>query len=277
MPASVIDLEAYFDRIEYDGATTPTLETLQRLHALHCEHIAFENLSPLLGDPVRLDLASLQDKLVTRRRGGYCFEQNLLFAQVLKQLSFTVKGLGARVRWNVPDDVLTARGHMLLLVRLVDGEHIADVGFGGMTLTAALLLAPEIEQMTPHEPFRLRLAGDTYTLEAKLAQSWKALYAFDLREHVLPDYEVASWYLSNHPQSHFVTGLVAARAEPGRRHALRNNSYSVHELGGETRTRVLGSVDELKQTLADAMRLRLPDHPALDAKLGTLIAAGAAR
>jgi len=272
MPAAAFDLDAYFDRIGHAGPSAPTLETLQRLHLLHTQHIAFENLSPLTGEPVKLDIASLQDKLVAQHRGGYCFEQNLLFARALDELGFTVRGLGARVRWNVPDQVMTARGHMLLLVSLPHGDHIADVGFGGMTLTGALRLEPDIEQSTPHEPFRLRRADDVFTLEAKVGDAWKALYAFDLRAHYLPDYEVTSWYLSNHPQSHFVTGLVAARPEPGRRHALRNNNYSIHELNGATHTRALTNADELKRTLVEVFHIHLPDSVALAGKLQSIAA-----
>ncbi len=269
---TAFDLDAYFERIGYTGSPAPTLETLQRLHALHTEHIAFENLSPWLREPVELDIESLQDKLVRRGRGGYCFEQNLLFARALATVGFRTIGLGARVRWNVPDDVMTARGHMLLRVALPDGDYIADVGFGGMTLTAPLRLAIDVEQPTPHEPFMLSRAGDDYRLQAKVGAAWKTLYVFDLREHHRIDYEVTSWYLSNHPQSHFVTGLVAARPEPGRRHALRNNSYSLHELNGGTHTRVLTSAAELKQLLAGSFRLVLPEGHALDAKLQALVA-----
>jgi N-hydroxyarylamine O-acetyltransferase len=103
-----IDLDAYFERIGYDGERAPTLATLRAIHARHATMIPFENLSPLLRQPVRLDLASLQDKLLHQGRGGYCFEQNLLLRAVLLALGFQVRGLAARVRWNVPDEVVTA-------------------------------------------------------------------------------------------------------------------------------------------------------------------------
>jgi len=74
----MMDLDAYFRRIGYSGSRAPTLETLAALHALHPTAIPFENLDTLRGAPVRLDLDSLERKLVRQRRGGYCFEQNLL-------------------------------------------------------------------------------------------------------------------------------------------------------------------------------------------------------
>lgn len=272
----LIDLDAYCARIGYDGARTPTLATLQALHARHTQAIPFENLSPFTGETVVLDLPSLQDKLIRRRRGGYCFEHNLLFWQVLNEIGFGVSGLAARVRWNVPDNVVTARSHMLLLVNLQGESFIADVGFGGMTLTAPLRLETGVEQATPHEPFRLLRSGDVYTLEAQLAEVWKPLYTFDLQPQHLADYEVTSWYLANHPQSHFVTGLIAARPEASRRHALHNNRYAVHHLDGGTERRLLTSLDELKSILTGPFQIELPDTPDLDHRLQRLLVASAA-
>ena len=98
------DLDAYFARIGYRGPREATLDVLKQLHALHPRAIAFENLDSFLGRPVRLDLASLEQKLVHARRGGYCFEQNTLFWKVLTALGFSVTGLAARVLWNQPED-----------------------------------------------------------------------------------------------------------------------------------------------------------------------------
>lgn len=99
MPVTV-DLNAYFQRIGYDEEETTTLNVLQELHRLHTQAIPFENLNSFLGIPVKLDMESIQKKLVHDGRGGYCFEQNLLFKQVLEQLGFSVRGLSARVLWN---------------------------------------------------------------------------------------------------------------------------------------------------------------------------------
>src|SRR5699024_9052065 len=105
---------------------------------------------------------------------GYCFEQNILFGRALNELGFQVTGLAARVRWNVPEDVRTRRSHMLLLIRLNGQRYIADVGFGGMTLTGAILLDTEEAQETPHEPYRIIKENGEYWLEAKVAGQWKA-------------------------------------------------------------------------------------------------------
>ena len=270
---ATVDLDAYFARLGYGGSAAPTLATLRNLHALHAEKIPFENLSPFLGEPVRLDPASLQEKLLERGRGGWCFEQNLLLSYVLVDLGFDVTRLAARVRWNVPEGVVTPRSHMLMRVKLPEGDHIADVGFGGLTLTAPLKLQAGIEQQTPHEPHRLAASNGGYAVEAKVAGEWNTLYRFDLHEQQIADYEVSNWYLCNHPDSHFVKGIVAARAAPDRRHALRNTRYAIHLPGGETQKRFIGSVAEYRELLSGPFQIRLPEAPNLDAKLAKLIEA----
>jgi N-hydroxyarylamine O-acetyltransferase len=265
-----IDLNAYFERISYEGPRTPTLETLRAIVLLHPEAIAFENLNPLLGWPVRLDAASLEQKLVRGGRGGYCFEQNLLLKHVLEALGFRVTGLAARVLWNAPEGAVTARGHMLLRVDVGDEPYLADAGFGGLTLTAPLRLQADTEQSTPHEPFRLVRAGEELVMQAKIRAEWTALYRFGLQEQLLPDYEVTNWYLSTHPSSHFRTGLIAARADPDRRYALRNNELAVHHLSGSTERRTLTSPAELREALESALRLTLPEAPEVDAALERL-------
>lgn len=268
----MIDLDAYFQRIGYSGERTATLATLRALLVRHTESIAFENLNPLLRWPVLLDPASLQQKLVREQRGGYCFEHNLLLSHVLQLLGFRVTGLAARVLWNAPENVTGPRGHMLLRVELDGTPYLADVGFGSMTLTGPLRLEPDVEQATPHEPFRLLRMGDTFVMQAKVRKEWKALYRFDLQEQLLPDYEVTNWYLSTHPRSHFVTGLVAARPARDRRFGLRNLELSVHHLGGASERRVLRSVTELRGALEESFLLKLPDAPELDAALGRVVA-----
>jgi N-hydroxyarylamine O-acetyltransferase len=265
------DLDAYFARLGYDGPAEPRLRTLERIHALHADKIPFENLSPFVGEPVRLDLESLQDKLLRRGRGGWCFEQNLLFAHMLEAIGFDVARLAARVRWNVPPDRVTPRSHMLLRVRLPEGDYIADVGFGGLTLTAPLKLVSGVEQATPHEAHRIDARPGDYRLQANIGGEWNTLYTFDLAEHQLADYEVSNWYLCNHPDSQFLKGVIAARAQPSRRHALRGTRYSVHFPDGHTERRAIESVSAYRELLEGAFAIRLPDAPNLEDKLAAMI------
>lgn len=269
-PTSDIDLDEYFQRIGYLGDLQPTLATLKALHQSHTLAIPFENLNPLIKLPVRLDIQSLQQKLLRKGRGGFCFEQNILFAQVLKTLGFKVKGLAARVLWNLPAGITPARGHMLLSVEVDEQTFIADVGFGGLTLTGPLQLIEDIEQPTPHEPFRLTKVEDEFTLQAKIRNEWKSLYRFGLQEQLLPDYEVTSWYLCNHPDSHFTKELIVAKPFPEGRYTLRNNDFAIHYLNGDTDRRSITSASELRKILEDVFGITLPAELELDVVLQRL-------
>jgi N-hydroxyarylamine O-acetyltransferase len=262
-----LDIQAYFDRIGYEETPTATLDTLRTLHQKHTETIPFENLNPLLGLPVKLDLESLEQKMIHNQRGGYCFEHNLLFKQMLKTVGFSVTGLAARVRWNKSEDEITPRGHMLLLVNIDGKDYIADVGFGGSTLSTPLLLNPDIVQQTPHGPYRLISREDEYLLQIQLKDEWSSLYQFNLQENYLPDYELTSWYLSNHPESHFVNDLVAARTAPGHRYVLSDNTFKIHHLDDATEERILKTPNELRAVLEQKFKIELPDVKQLSSAL----------
>jgi N-hydroxyarylamine O-acetyltransferase len=257
------DLDAYLRRIGYDGPREPTLDVLRALHVAHPQTIPFENLDPFMGKVVDLDPARVEHKLVRGRRGGYCFEQNLVFMRALEAFGFAVSGLAARVLWGQPEDAVTARGHQLLRVQIAGRTWIADVGFGGMTLTAPLLLEPGIEQQTPHETFRILETGDHYRLQAEVDGVWRTLYRFDLTPQYDVDYQISSYFLSANPASHFVTGLMIARAAPGRRLTMRGNAFAIHETGGRTERREIGTAKELAAVLEDDFGIEIPDRSAL--------------
>jgi N-hydroxyarylamine O-acetyltransferase len=269
---STIDLDAYFQRIGYAGVRTPTLETLRELHLLHAQTIPFENLTPLLKQPVNLDAESLERKLVHERRGGYCYELNGLFALALDALGFRVTRLGARVVYQGDVNSFPPRTHMLLRVDVSDESWIADVGFGGMVLTAPLRLAVDVVQETPHEPFRIVRWRDEYLMEGLVREAWVPLYRFTLQEQAASDYELGNWYVSTHPSSLFVNFLVASRPAPGVRYALRNNELAIHRLNGGTERRTLATADELRSALVDMMKIELPAGPDVDSLLARISA-----
>jgi N-hydroxyarylamine O-acetyltransferase len=267
-----LDLDAYFRRIGHTGPAAPTLATLQALQARHPLAIPFENLDAFAGVPVRLDLESLQRKLVASRRGGYCFEQNTLFAAVLERLGFAVTALAARVVWERPADEVRARSHMLVLVELKEGDYLCDVGFGGLTPTAPLRLDANIEQGTPHETFRVLRGEREFAVEARVRGEWKPLYRFDLQPQAAVDIELLNFYVMAHPESPMQGRVMAARAAPDRRHALRNGSLVSYAQDGTEVRRELTSVAALRAALADVFGIDVPRGEALDASLARLLA-----
>ena len=254
-----IDITRYFARIGYSGARTPTLDTLRAIVLAHAQSIPFENLNPFTAAPVRLDLAALEEKLIDNGRGGYCFEQNLLLSDVLRQLGFRVTGLAARVTWNAPPSAVIPRSHMLMLVDL-GAPYLVDVGFGGLTLTGALELRADIEQATPHESFRLVPDGREFIMQASVRGEWRPLYRFDLQPQLAIDYEPINWYLSTHQESRFVNNLVAARVAPDRRYALFNREFAIHHLRGETERRTLDTAEELVEVLERDFLINVPKN-----------------
>lgn len=268
--ADTIDLARYLRHIGFDGPRAPTLETLRAVQLRHALAIPFENLDPLLRRPVPLDLGSLQAKMLSGRRGGYCFEQNRLFMAALTALGFAVTGLLARVLWMVPADRQVPRTHMLLRVAIDDADWIADVGFGGQTPTGPLRLVADIEQATPHEPFRLLGDGDGYLLQGKLGGEWRPLYRFDSQPQTPADYEMGNWYTSTHPQSRFLNNLIAARPAADRRFALLNREFAVHHLGGPSERRTLADTREVRRVLDDVFQVTPPEGGDLEAALARL-------
>jgi N-hydroxyarylamine O-acetyltransferase len=265
-----IDLNAYLRRIGYAGPLAPDISTLRAITTAHVAAIPFENLDPLLGVAVSLELEAVERKLVQQARGGYCFEQNHLLAEALRTIGFNVGGLIARVLWMKPEDAVVAQTHMLLRVELEGESWLADVGFGSMALSGALRLQPQLEQVTAHEPFRLMQEGVDWRMQALVRGEWKTLYRFDLQPRPAIDYVVANHYTSTYPDSHFRHGLIAARTLPGRRIGLRNREFVEHPLGGESVRRTLRDGAEVRQVLQHAFGIRLPEHPALDRKLDAL-------
>ena len=267
------DLQSYFVRIGYDGPRAPDLGTLRALHLRHATAIAFENLDVALGLEPSLEPDALHQKLVAGGRGGYCFEHNLLFAEVLRTLGFSPRLLSARVQWNLPPERVNNRTHTLLRVE-VDGEvYFADVGFGGLTMTAPLRDAPGVTQQTPHEPFRLvALADGELQIQAEVQGSFKPLYRFDLQPQLPQDYELANHWIATSPRSPFTQMLMVARVTDDARYALRDNSFAVHPRAGASERRTIRDAGELAALLAHPFGIQLPSGAALDAVLARIAA-----
>jgi len=267
----MLDVDSYLQRIRYAGVRSPTLETLRALHALHPLAIPFENLDTLARVPVKLDLRSLEQKLVHSRRGGYCFEQNLLFKHALSALGFDATSLAARVVWERPAGEVRARTHMVLLVALEERRYVCDVGFGGLTPTAPLELAPGAEQQTPHETFRILRELNEFAVEAQVRGEWKRLYRFDLQEQEQVDIELLNHYVMSHAESPMLSRLLAARVAVDRRFGLGNGVLNVHHAHGASEQRRVGSVAELKHVLEATFGIEVPPAKAFEAALARVL------
>jgi N-hydroxyarylamine O-acetyltransferase len=255
-----VDLAAYCTRVGYEGPLTPTIETLRALQELHPAAIPFEAIDVLLDRGVDIAPEAVDAKLIGRRRGGYCYEQNGLFKRVLQAIGFEVEGLIARVNWNAPADApLRPPSHMALRVTIGGEPWLADVGFGSCVPTAPLRLDSREPQPTAHETFRMVSDAGELQLQALIAGSWAPVYRLLPGPLLDTDYQLANWYTATHPDSHFRHRLIVTRTTPEARHVLLGGRLTVRASDGATERRHL-SADEIEQELAE--RFLLPVDPA---------------
>ena len=243
-------------RIDYRDEPRPDLETLRRVLRAHVCAVPFENLDVQLGRPLTTRVEQAYDKIVRRRRGGWCYEQNGLFGWALWQIGFDVTRVAAAVM-RADRGEMSEANHLVLLVRLpgTDETWLADVGFGGSLLRPIRLEAGEYV----HTPYRLGLRR----LDDGHWQFWEdpgnGEFSYDFRPE--PASEAAldrkCVCLQTDPQSSFVLNLVAQIRAPDRHTALRGRVLTRRDGAGKEVT-ILGSADDLVQVLANVFGLEEP-------------------
>lgn len=252
---------AWLARIGYDGSLVPTLETLNKLIFAHAGTIAYETLDIMLGRAPLLDLATLQRKMITNRRGGYCLEQNMLFREGLRSLDYRVVSLQGRVVRGMAIDAPRPAIHMLLRVELPEGPYLADVGFGNLAPTCALLLAPGIEQETPHEVMRFIDVGGELTLQARLIDGWHHIYRVIPYPRYDGEYEITNWYTATHPDTPYQGNIIVAKPAPNRRRiTMYNDRVTVRDANGRAEKRWLAAESEFQDVLRGEFGLSMSDQ-----------------
>jgi N-hydroxyarylamine O-acetyltransferase len=241
----VLDLDAYLARIGWQGGTEPTLATLAGLVEGHVRAIPFENLDVLLGRGIRLDLASVQAKLVRGRRGGYCFEHCTLMQAVLRRLGYAVVAHTARVT-ILPGREGAPRTHMFLVVTLPEGRFVVDPGFGGLAPRRPVPIADQgldpdgrpLAWMQRDDPFWVMHVrrGDV------AMEGW--ITTFDVDQPI--DFELGNHYTSTHPASAFLQRLTLRAYTPAGRITVMNREL----------TRWIGDMPGEPEPLADRAALR---------------------
>lgn len=265
----MVAFDRYLARIGYGGATERTPEVLAALARHHVEAIPFENLDVLLDRGVSLSPEAVDAKLLGGR-GGYCFEQNGLFLRVLRELGFHAEPVSARVRIDRPRSEVPPRTHMFVEVSLGGTPWLADVGVGALSVTGALRLDTEARQPTAHEPRRVVFEQGRRFHQVERDGAWEDVCEFTGERMPAIDQELANWFTSAHPASHFKNRLLVARALPdGGRVTLLNRRLTVRRGAQVLEQRELGTPDELLQVLAERFSLAFPAGtrfrcPALD-------------
>ena len=224
------DLDAYCARVNYTGSRDVSLATLKALHFSYVHSVPFENLDIHLGQPISLEPSDLFTKIVTRKRGGYCYEVNSFFAMILRSFGFDVQCLLARVLYGV--STFRPRSHQLLLVTVENQPWIADVGFGSCCLREPLLLTSDAIQEQGPDKFRLRADAGVYILAAMFGGRWQDLYSFTLEPLLLADYEPYNYWNSTSPHVRWTQQKVCTIPTKDGRVVAADMEFKIHTKEG---------------------------------------------
>jgi N-hydroxyarylamine O-acetyltransferase len=253
-----LDIKAYLERINYSGPLAPTAETLRGLHVAHLLAVPFENLSIHAGEPIVLEDEALFAKIVGRRRGGFCYEANGLFAALLRTLGFEVSMLSAEVA-NAEGGFSSPFDHMTLLVKL-EQRWLADVGFGD-SFVEPLPLDESGERVQGRHAYRITHDGDYLVLARRNegGGEWKAQYRFTLRPHCYADFAERCRYHQTSPDSHFTKSRVCSRATLEGRLTLSGMRFIETAADGGRHERVLADEEEYAAVLREHFRINMGD------------------
>jgi N-hydroxyarylamine O-acetyltransferase len=209
--AAAMDVQAYLQRIDYQGSLTPDIDLLRSLHRAHLFTVPFENLDIHLGREIVCDEGRILRKIVNEKRGGFCYELNGAFAALLRALGFRVTLLSCRVA-RQSGTYGPEFDHLTLRVDL-DEPWLADVGFGDCFLEP-LRLASRMEQEQIGRIYRLRSIDAVFELEVMAEGGWKKEYGFTLQPRELSDFAGMCHYHQTSPKSHFTRQRICSLATP---------------------------------------------------------------
>ena len=251
---------AYLDRMGVTASTAGDAAGLRTLHRKHQMTVPFENLSIHLAEPISLEERDLIDKIVRRRRGGFCYELNGAFALLLEALGARVSRVAARVYGEAA--LSPPFDHLALIVRAADGSGpwLADVGFGNHSDYPLLLDARE-DQDDPAGRFRL---ADADAGDIDVLKDGKPQYRLETRERSLANCVPTCWWQQTSPLSHFTQSTICSRLTPGGRVSISGRMLIQTQDG--TRTEQQLDTDEaLLAAYRDHFGValsRVPDNPA---------------
>jgi N-hydroxyarylamine O-acetyltransferase len=231
MKSFEFDLGAYFHRIHFKGETDISLDTLTRIHHAHFHAIPFENFDILLGRGIDLNPQAVFNKLVLKKRGGYCFELNGLFLQAIQTLGFNARALLARVHIT---GTPSGRGHQLELVSINGKDWLADVGFG--MNSPRMPIPVKLDEPFTEDGRTTRLTDGGYfgiMFQALENGAWKDLYSFDLGYVFPSDIAYGNHYTSTHPETLFTNSRVAVIPFPGGGITLTDQTLKIITSGRE--------------------------------------------
>lgn len=241
-----MDIQQYLKRINYTDPINPTLEVLSKLQITHLMNVPFENLD--IHNNTKIDLSNLFDKIVTRRRGGFCYELNGLFYELLKETGFNVKMVSARV-YDGKGDYSPEFDHMALIVKIEENKYLADVGFGEFSFYPVKIELNK-ETTDPRGVFRIETFDEDYLLVEKRNEDGKLIpeYLFSEKERQLHEFYDRCNYHQTSNESHFKQKRICSLPTKNGRITLTGDTLKITETG-EVNERKLNSEQEVRQEL----------------------------
>ena len=256
-----MNIRAYLRRIGLEAPVRPDARNLARLHRRHLQTVPFENLSIHLSEPIDLSEAALYDKIVRRQRGGFCYELNGLFAELLRRLGYRVTLLSAGVAKD-SGGFGPEYDHLLLLVEL-DRRWLVDVGFGE-NFKSPIDLDATGAQVQGSKAYRILRRDGFHFLRARSgAGRWKDFYRFTLVPRDLAEFAGMCRYHQTSPDSHFTRNRVCTLATPSGRKTLSGTRLIETGRNGTRRERAVADDAEYRRLLRGLFGVRLPNASAL--------------
>lgn len=214
-----MDINAYLQRIHYKGDLYPNVETLRELQRHHLRAVPFENLDIHIDKPIELDIQKFYQKVVVHKRGGFCYELNSLFNELLKALNFQTKIISACV-WNESTGFSPDYAHLAILVRISDVEFLTDVGFGSFTLFPLEINLKESQQDESNFYRISKLESNWLQVNCMNNDKVVPVYKFQSKRKNLRSFTDMCAYQQYNPNSHFRKGRLITRPIPGGRITL---------------------------------------------------------
>ncbi|MES2070110.1 MAG: arylamine N-acetyltransferase [Pseudomonadota bacterium] len=260
-------LTLYLHRLGYGGGTAAELGNLRALHRAHMQHVPFENLDIHLGRKIKLTTSALFDKLVLQGRGGFCYELNYLFGELLTSLGFEVQRHSARVYRGQDSDQAFGPDfdHMLLSVTIQGETLIADVGFGDSFLEALPLQGEPLIQ--GDAGYAIQRQGSAYVLLQQKQEppggEWQPQYLFDLTPYEIGAFEAMCSYQQTSPESAFTQKTVCSIATADGRNTISNRRFITTRAGVRSE-RLIANETDYRQILERDFNIILPPDASLE-------------
>jgi N-hydroxyarylamine O-acetyltransferase len=242
-----VNKSTYLERIKYTGSLDPTLEVLGRLQEAHLENIPFENLDIHSGVPIELNIEKIYNKIVLNKRGGFCYELNGLFYELLLDLGFTARRVSARV-FDKSKGYGLEFDHLAIIVEIDGTYYLSDVGFGEFSFSP-LKLETGIVQKDVRGNFLIQEYDKDYLLVSSVGKGiLSPQYIFSTRAREFKEFSDMCHYHQTSPESHFTKGLLISRPTPEGRISLTQDLLKIRE--GDTITETpLGGMEMFRDML----------------------------